>query len=120
MMKRHTYESAGWDFDNVWYIDEGMDYPKLQVFRRNTGIEEQVTSITISPNPAGDYIDVMLNGVKEPVLSVKVYDVLGTCVRTHPLAPSQEGETIRIDVSGLAAGVYFVRVGGKMYKFVKL
>jgi hypothetical protein len=31
-----------------------------------------------------------------------------------------EGEIIRLDVSGLAAGVYFVRVGGKMYKFVKM
>jgi WD40 repeat protein len=76
--------------------------------------------LAIYPNPATDYIDVMLSEVKEPVLSVKVYDVLGVCVLTHPLTPSREGETIRVDVSGLAAGVYFVRVGGRMYKFVKL
>jgi hypothetical protein len=62
----------------------------------------------------------MLGEAKHPVISVKVYDVLGVCVGTHPLAPSQEGESVRIDVSGLAAGVYFVRVGGKMYKFVKI
>ncbi len=83
---------------------------------------------TITPNPATDYIDVILSkaktaegsGVANPFLSVKIYDVLGVCVLTHPLAPSREGETVRLDVSGLAAGVYFVRVGGKMYKFVKM
>jgi hypothetical protein len=76
--------------------------------------------IVITPNPAGDYIDVILSKAKNPFLSVKIYDVLGVCVLTHPLTPSREGESIRIDVSGLAAGVYFVRVGGKMYKFVKM
>jgi aquaporin Z len=37
-----------------------------------------------------------------------------------PLAPSREGETVRVDVSGLSAGVYFIRVGDKVYKFVKM
>jgi hypothetical protein len=62
----------------------------------------------------------MLSEAKEPVLGVKVYDILGVCVLTHPLTPSREGESVRLDVSGLAAGVYFVSVGGRMYKFVKL
>ena len=74
----------------------------------------------IYPNPATDYIDVMLNEVKHPFLSVKIYDILGVCVGTHPLAPSREGESVRLDVSGLSPGVYFVRVGGRMYKFVKM
>jgi hypothetical protein len=78
------------------------------------------TTKAISPNPATDYIDVMLSEAKESVHSVKIYDILGICVLTHPLAPSREGERIRLDVSGLAAGVYFVSVGGRMYKFVKM
>jgi hypothetical protein len=82
--------------------------------------EGNTHSRELNPNPATDYIDVMLSRAKEPVLSVKVYDILGVCVGTHPLAPSREGESIRIDVSGLAAGVYFVRVGGRVYKFVKM
>jgi hypothetical protein len=61
----------------------------------------------------------MLSGAKHPFLSVKIYDVLGVCVGTHALAPSREGESVRLDVSGLAAGVYFVIVDNKMYKFVK-
>ncbi|GJM77565.1 hypothetical protein HMSSN139_00610 [Paenibacillus sp. HMSSN-139] len=27
---------AGWDFNNIWSIDEGNDYPRLQVFRQSS------------------------------------------------------------------------------------
>jgi len=52
-----------------------------------------------------------------------VYDVLGNKVLSSPACSAgtpSEGGHIRLDVSGLAAGMYFVRVGSKMYKFVKM
>jgi hypothetical protein len=76
--------------------------------------------VKITPNPATDYIEIAITDDRTLKDAVKVYDVLGVCVATHPLAPPREGVAIRRDVSGLAAGVYFVRVGGKMYKFVKM
>jgi hypothetical protein len=45
---------------------------------------------------------------------------LGNVVLTLTPALSLKGEGVKIDVSGLPAGVYFVRVGNKMYKFVKI
>jgi hypothetical protein len=30
MMSQETFTSAGWDFDSVWAIDEGVDYPVFQ------------------------------------------------------------------------------------------
>ena len=48
--------------------------------------------------------------------AVRVYDVLGVCVLEHPAGGGQ----VRLDVSGLAAGVYFVGVGDKVLKFVKM
>ena len=74
----------------------------------------------LSPNPATDYVNIVISDDRTLKDAVKVYDVLGVCVATHPLTPSQEGVAIRLDVSGLAAGVYFVRVGSKIYKFVKM
>jgi cysteinyl-tRNA synthetase len=74
----------------------------------------------ITPNPATDYIDVMLSEVKNPFFSGKIYDVLGNVVNTPPNPLLIDGDKIRLDVSGLVAGVYFVRVCGKMYKFVKM
>jgi cysteinyl-tRNA synthetase len=74
----------------------------------------------ITPNPATDYIDIAITN--DYILNgrAKVYDVLGNVVLTHPLPLSQDGKTIRLDVSGLATGVYFVRIGDKLYKFVKM
>ena len=77
----------------------------------------------ITPNPAGDYIDIAVAGNRILKDAVKVYDVLGNVVLSSPACSAgtpSEGGHIRVDVSGLAAGVYFIRVGGKMYKFVKM
>ena len=38
---------------------------------------------------------------------------------THPFVPSQEGN-IKVDVSGLPAGVYYVRVGDWVGRFLKI
>jgi hypothetical protein len=78
----------------------------------------------ISPNPASDYIEisvgsVILNEVKD--LGVSIYDMLGVevyCSIATPPAPSQGGN-LRIDVSHLSPGVYFVRIGDVVRKFVK-
>ncbi|GEM_PF-4008841 len=88
-----------------------------------TSVEDNTVLQQITPNPAGDYIEIAVVGNRTLKNAVKVYDVLGTVVLSSPACSAgtpSEGGHIRLDVSGLAAGVYFVRVGGKMYKFVKL
>jgi len=83
----------------------------------------QDDDFNITPNPATDYIDIAVAGNRTLKDAVKVYDVLGNIVLSSPACSAgtpSEGGHIRINVSGLAAGVYFVRVGGKMYKFVKI
>lgn len=45
LMQRATYETCGWDFDNVWGIDEGKGYPYLKWMKGNvnTGIQQILT-----------------------------------------------------------------------------
>ena len=74
---------------------------------------------TISPNPTSEYIEISCSPSREGAggVSFEIYNVFGTKVE-HPPTPSfHEGE-LRVDVSGLAAGVYFVRVGSKTKRFV--
>jgi len=81
------------------------------------------SDLTLYPNPATDYIDIAVTDNRTLKDAVKVYDVLGNVVLSSPACSAgtpSEGGHIRFDVSDLAAGVYFVRVGGKMYKFVKM
>jgi len=108
--------------DSVWsVINSSWTKDTHTVYSENCGytyIEEEANSIndiTLSPNPASDYIE--LSGVAG---EVKLFDVLGSLVISNPLNTPCQGDLCRIDVSSLSPGVYFVSVGGRMYKFVKM
>ncbi len=109
-----------------------------------------VCDIQISPNPATDYIEINLaqwtplSKWSTSVSEIKIYDVLGNVVLSTgtlflrkqvsseqrssstgsfneiPVQVGNDSQDIRLDVSSLAAGVYFVRVGGQVLKFVKM
>jgi len=84
----------------------------------------------IAPNPATDYIEInfppLVRGLGDVARVVSVYNLLGVEVlkTTTPslgdTPPYQGGESIRIDISGLSPGVYFVLVGDIVQKFVKM
>ncbi|MBS4001104.1 MAG: T9SS type A sorting domain-containing protein [Desulfobulbaceae bacterium] len=77
------------------------------------------------PNPASDYIEITQ---PSDVYNVQIYDILGVKVLSTPSAahpPSHpstgsRSENLRIDVSSLAPGMYFIRIGNKVQKFIKL
>jgi len=88
-------------------------------------------NFSISPNPPREYIEI--TGLKkglQPLVSeheFKIYNLLGECVlsvaQTFPSVDSGQtgmSDLLRIDVSGLPAGVYFVRVGEWVGRFVKI
>jgi WD40 repeat protein len=100
-----------------------------------TDVVEQIylpiEDLIISPNPATDYIEITVNnlvlqgvdGVGTDFIlkdAVKVYDVLGNVVLTLTPVLSLKGEGVKINVSGLPKGVYFVRVGRRTSKFLKM
>ena len=82
--------------------------------------------ISITPNPAMDFIEIelgnnhTLKGVDE---SVKIYNFLGKMVLSDIDTPPDplffEWGKYRIDISGLVPGVYFVRIGNHVQRFVK-
>ena len=85
--------------------------------------------LNISPNPVNDYIE-----ISQPYESfkplegytIRIYDVLGMEVQKSMDSRLRgndshfpEASSVRIDVSQLAPGMYFVRVGDIVQKFVK-
>ena len=95
--------------------------------------EEVINKFSIIPNPATDYITINLSkkGLKpfaSNEVKVEVYDVMGVLIHSTPSAsqpPLNEGN-LKIDVSNLAPGVYFVKIVGSngassiVEKFVKI
>ena len=78
--------------------------------------------IWIKPNPANDFITITLsNNGLQPFAAekVQIFDMLG--IEIKDLTPAlSKGEGVRIDVSHLPTGVYFIRIGDKVEKFVKM
>ncbi len=83
--------------------------------------QKQPKGISISPNPASDYIEIYLplEGNERGTTEIKIYNTLGeyvlNVVAIHKLPLQQQ-----IDISHLPAGVYFVRIGKETALFVKI
>jgi len=99
---------------------------------------------SLSPNPASDFIEISFSQndidrrVNPTVDGIAIYNVFGEKIinltptlsihgegvttRSYYSAtpPESGGDKIRIDVSGLLTGIYFVKVGEKIGKFVKI
>ena len=85
-------------------------------------IQENIDSkIYIHPNPATDFITIQYsNQGLQPFAErdkVQIFDVLG--VEVMFVGSGLDLSTQQIDVSHLSAGVYFIRIGDKVEKFVK-
>ncbi len=114
-----------------WYFCNQTEEIINDVAEEKKNISNDISIFSISPNPAGEYIEIALSSPRlKPwvagVDAIKIFNLLGECVMsaggaggTHPLIPSQEGN-VRIDVSSLPAGLYFVRVGDWVGRFVKI
>jgi len=74
--------------------------------------------LIISPNPTHDFITIQTSEVLKTseVSKMQIFDVLGIEVGQSSLIDGNN----RIDISHLPAGVYFVRIGNKVEKFVKM
>ena len=88
----------------------------------STSISDKIESKdNIYPNPASDFITIQLsNKGLQPFATeekVQIFDVLGIEIMSesiHPLADSH-----RMNVVKLPVGVYFIRIGNKVEKFIK-
>ncbi|MDT3739014.1 MAG: T9SS type A sorting domain-containing protein [Candidatus Kapabacteria bacterium] len=74
----------------------------------------------ISPNPASDYIEINLDNVASPIASekVQIFDILGIEVMSESIQPMTGSH--RMNIEKLPAGVYFIRIGDRVEKFVNM
>ena len=76
----------------------------------------------IQPNPATDFIEISV-GARHALTNsdIRIFNVFGEIVSTSVCyADTSASGGQKIDVSGLPSGVYFVRIGDKVRKFVKI
>ncbi len=104
------------DLDDTWLFTADIN-----------GVDEKINvsdDFQISPNPAVEYIEISV-GAQGNVPDNRIFNVFGETIENFSelLNNSQfsiPNSQLRIDVSGLPSGVYFVRMGDRVRKFVKL
>jgi hypothetical protein len=94
----------------------------IEIILSNKEIGKQKNSITISPNPAEEYIEISgLNKGLQPLVpeqEIKIYNLLGECMINESIHPMTSSH--RMNIERLPAGLYFVRVGDWVGRFVKI
>ncbi len=125
-----------------------IDNIKFEEFNTSLVKEENIAGISVSPNPASDYIEITFsNKGLQPFANsgeIAIYDVLGERVfSTEDTERSRSAEVsngryfsgyfdvsttlndlyaqqpLKIDISHLPRGVYFVKIGARVETFVK-
>lgn len=88
-----------------------LEEPASSVSNNSTSCD-----ISIFPNPASDYIQINLTQPSEGS-EIRIYNIYGECV--IKLSPAlSEGNEVRVNVSDLPAGVYYLRIGNTVQKFI--
>ena len=78
-------------------------------------IAEETKGISIYPNPTDGRLRITHNSGINPL--VEVYDIVGVNVGAYSIRPTQD--EVIIDISHLAAGLYFLKIDNKTFKVVK-
>ena len=88
------------------------EWTEVATATTTTGIADYSRHVRVYPNPTQDFINVecTLDNVPGDGISVEVLDVYGKVVRTVAGANHDSPLQTRINVTDLAAGMYFVRV----------
>jgi hypothetical protein len=94
----------------------------------STSVEEiEIDNSFVSPNPADDYI--LINPPKSPfgkggseftsrgISEIEIYNILGEKVISQSILPMNS--SLQINVEELPPGMYFIKIGDRVEKFVK-
>ena len=112
--------------DTLIFTD-GFNIQKRRIADIEVSVEENFVlynKMNIFPNPSCDFIEISVeaNGRSSLQSDVRIYNVFGQ-IQSTPVCSADtpaSGGHVSIDVSCLAPGLYFVRIGEKVSKFVKL
>jgi hypothetical protein len=112
------------DFFIVQTMDGDLYRIEIEKLMQLTHVQNQdeQAKLSIFPNPASEYIEITKpsEGFEPSEGSeFKIYNTLGECV-SHLTPTLSEGEGVRLDVSHLPRGVYYLRIGNWTQMFVKI
>lgn len=120
LIKFYLEDESGYKQTESLYLKYFID-PLLSI-----GDEQENSGIILYPNPATDYITINISGINRGVnptvdgaVSIQIYDVMGMKVISDVRHLEDVGHLQKIDISNLSPGVYFIKIGDRVEKFLK-
>jgi len=89
---------------------KGIEPPEVKI------IEPQLQDILIYPNPTTGELRIENGELR--IVNIEVFDIYGK--KLNDFQFSILNSQLKIDISHLSAGVYFLRIGERMFKVVKI
>ena len=106
---------------NTAYKPGGKPIPEDELITAVV-FDSDIQSSLIYPNPASDFIEINISnkGLKPfaEIENVQIFDMLG--IEVLSIGTGLDLSTQRINISHLPAGVYYIRIGDKVEKFLKM
>ena len=91
-----------------YILTQGFQQPRLKL---KTGSQPQGTGVNVYPNPVVNYVNIELFGSTARSFLITIVNITGTVVFNDEIDFAQSYWEVReIPVTGLARGLYFVRI----------
>ncbi len=106
--------------DPVYFDPDGTIADIGAFYFSTTGISDKTmnNNISVYPNPSDGIFNISIEGVNEKI-QVKVFDIHGNNHRFFEINKQGNLSTKQLDLSDLAAGVYFITFTGENFSNVK-
>ena len=107
---RHMYYHA--ETNEVWFGTDRNTIGRASLPQATVATESETPpeefSVGLYPNPATDRVQIEISDLEAGLIGVTMLDVTGRAVIQQDVAPNAEKSIVDLDVSRLAAGMYFV------------
>jgi len=84
--------------------------PKFNGITTSIANNELMNNINLYPNPASDFVSIIINLSQSSNVKVNIYDVTGKLVSTPINEIASQSASYKIDVKNLPSGIYFTTV----------
>ncbi|MEO5570366.1 MAG: T9SS type A sorting domain-containing protein [Bacteroidia bacterium] len=75
--------------------------------------------LSVFPNPAQDIFTIELNSTKQKIIHLQILNVFGAIIYDEQIQNSGSGFSKKINLKEIAVGIYFIKAGNEVRKFVK-
>ena len=101
------------------YLHLGTDFGLLtnkQIITEVKPVNDKPEVINIIPNPATQFISFRNNNYR----NIEIYTIEGIMVYQQSTSMNDDYDFIKINVSRMVTGLYFLKVDNKVFKFIKI